>query len=269
MLVALIGNGTFRSTDGGKLWQPSSRGQESMAVVEILLSPGFARDQTAFSQARYVEEGGSRSLYRSTDGGATWMRLQADLDKVTLSPDFEQDGIPMGLRWDHQVVISRDRGETWQPLGTGPEGVWFGELSIAPLFDRWQVVFAFSGRNVYRSADGGRSWDEVSPVGDDAFSHYPKQIVYGPETEMGRLLFLVTAKPIYGRQDNIPAVTYEGALYRSIDGGMSWKEVDLPVDLVPTALAISPTFEQDGLLWLGTTDGRVISLEAAQLHGSP
>ena len=47
------------------------------------------------------------------------------------------------------------------------------------------------------------------------------------------------------------------SIYRSVDGGVSWEEVELPANLVPTALAISPTFDQDGLLWLGTADGRV------------
>ena len=86
---------------------------------------------------------------------------------------------------------------------------------------------------------------------------------------MGRLLVLVTTERVYGWDDYTQTVTYEGAIYRSIDGGMSWEEVELPVKMLPTALAISPTFDQDGLLWLGTADGRVISLEGAQLHGSP
>ena len=99
MLVALIGNGIFRTTDEGRLWQPASIGQRSAAIVEILLSPGLCPGSDGLFQARFVDEGGG--LYRSTDGGATWMQLKADLDKIALSPEFHQDGVLMGLGWDH------------------------------------------------------------------------------------------------------------------------------------------------------------------------
>ncbi len=263
MLAALVGNGVFRSTDGGHLWQPSSTGLRSMSIEEILLSPGFERDQMAFSRSRVQGQG---NLYRSTDGGATWVRLGVDLSLVAMSPEFDRDGVLMGVSAG-QVVVSRDRGETWEPLGSVPDGDSFTRLSLAPLFDRWQVVFAFgaASQNLYRSVDGGRSWDVVLPVGGHAFGPFPPQLAYGPETERGRSLFLLATNT----DPNADPPRDQGTLYRSEDGGVSWEALALPEDLVPTALAISPAYAQDGRLWLGTADGRVIPLVAAQLHGGP
>jgi photosystem II stability/assembly factor-like uncharacterized protein len=262
MLVARIGNGIFRSTDGGRLWQPSSTGQRGVAIEQILLSPDFASDQTAFSRARFEDEG---SLYRSTDGGATWQPLGVDLSVVAMSPEFAQDGFLMGESAG-QVVVSHDKGETWESVGSVPDGDSFIALSLAPLFDRWQVGFGFGRwvQNVYRTVDGGSSWELVLPIGGYGLNQWPPQLAYGPETKDGRLLFLLTTKTYY-----IDSPTDQGILYRSMDGGMSWELLELPADLVPTALAISPTYDQDGLIWLGTADGRVISLDVAQLRGDP
>jgi photosystem II stability/assembly factor-like uncharacterized protein len=261
IFAALVGNGIFRSSDGGRLWRPASTGLPSMSIEQILLSPGFASDRMAFSRSWVLGQG---NLYRSSDGGATWERLGVELGLVAMSPEFDRDGVLMGVSAD-QVVVSCDRGETWESVGVVPEGDSITRLGLAPRFERWQVVFAFgsASQNLYRSADGGRSWDVVLSVGGHAFGPFPPQLVFGPETEGGRLLFLLAT-------DSDPNADFfkdQGTLYRSEDGGLTWEALMLPPDLVPTALAISPTYAQDGLIWLGTADGRVLALEAALLHG--
>lgn len=105
----------------------------------------------------------------------------------------------------------------------------------------------------------------VLSVAGHAYGPFPPQLGYGPETERGRLLFLLATDT----DPNADPPRDQGTLYRSEDGGVSWEALALPADLAPTALALSPTYAQDGLLWLGTADGRVLSLEAAQLHGGP
>lgn len=263
MLASLVGNGIFQSTDGGHLWRPSSTGLRSMSVDDILLSPGFGSDQIAFARSRVLGQG---NLYRSADGGATWKALGVDLNAVAMSPEFDQDGVLMGVSAG-QVVVSRDSGQAWEPVGSVPDGESFTRLSLAPLFDRWRVAFAFGGssQSLYRSVDGGRSWQEVLAVGGSAGVPFSPQLAYGPETDTGRLLFLLAIDT----DRNVDPPAYRGTLYRSDDGGVSWEALALPADMVPTALAISPTFAQDGLLWLGTADGRVLALKAALLHGGP
>jgi len=257
LLGGVIGLGIFRSTDGGQLWEPSSAGLPTMGIEQILLSPGFARDGTAF--ARVAPAGGRRGVYRSRDGGRSWQALDTNLDLVAMSPEFDQDQTLMGVTVSYiheqrsELHISRDGGDHWERVGSTPAGKPVTLLSLAPLFARWHVLFAQGGDGtLYRSADGGSSWDAV--LGD--LSATPTQLVYAPDIESNRPVFLVAVETLPDQ----PAIM-RGRLYRSGDGGLTWGEVELPEDVSPTALAISPNFAQDGLLFVGTADGRVLTFE--------
>lgn len=243
MLAGIVGRGIFKSTDGGQLWQPSSAGLSSMYISQILLSPGFERDQTAFAWAGT----GMVTLYRSVDGGATWQPLDVSSYPVAVSPEFDQDQTLMSAacaRDATKVFLSQDGGSTWEHVGDMPLGPCFTMLSLAPLFNKWQVVFAYGNDTLYRSVDGGHGWEAVL----NAISL--PQLVYGPETEGGRLLFLLATD----------------VLYRSEDGGRTWQAIALPPGISPSALAVSPDFAQDGLLFVGTADGQVIALDAITFY---
>jgi photosystem II stability/assembly factor-like uncharacterized protein len=257
LLAGVVGRGVFKSTDGGQLWQPSSTGLSSMYLSRILLSPDFEHDQIAFATA-----GTRGALYRSTSGGATWQSLDVDMHLFALSPEFDRDQTLMGVSAG-QVLLSQDGGDTWEQVGDQPDEAFFAMLSIAPLFERWQVVFAFGDgtHHLYRSADGGRSWESVLDVGGSAFRPSSQRLVYGPETADGRLLFL----SITVIDDVAGASVERRTLYRSVDGGQTWQAVELPGGNWPTAMAISPSFGQDGLLFVGTADGQVHILDAAAL----
>jgi len=124
-----------------------------------------------------------------------------------------------------------------------------------------------SDGSLYRSDNGGVSWDVVLTTPPPVYVHMPflgfPQLTYGPEIEGRRKVFLVTAA-----EDRITfPSSLRGTLYRSGDGGLTWQELELPEDVSPTALALSPNFARDGLLFVGTADGRVLTLEDSALTG--
>lgn len=260
MLVGIAGMGVLRTTDGGSLWRASSSGMASMHIRQLLLSPGFEQDQSAFA----VVGKNRPRLYHSTDGGARWESLEVDLRWVALSPEFDRDHTLMGTEpYGAEVLISRDGGDTWECVTSG----WaFEMLSIAPQFEKWRVVFAYASDTLYRSIDGGRSWEAVLSDVPSSHGSLP-QLVYGPEVEGGRALFLLALEwaETYGPPLVVPPVE-RSALYYS-DNGTNWQVVELPPDIVATALAISPTFDEDRLLFVGTEDGRVVLLDADTLVG--
>ena len=57
-------------------------------------------------------------------------------------------------------------------------------LSIAPLFEQWQTLFAFSaGGNFYRSLDGGITWELA--IGTSPAEQV--QIVYAADIEVKKI----------------------------------------------------------------------------------
>jgi len=101
---------------------------------------------------------------------------------------------------------------------------------------------------MYRSDDGGRNWEVV-------FSGFSavEQLVHAADGTQGRSIFLLTN---IGDQTGIS----ERTLYRSNDSGLIWQRFELPPGIEPITLAISPSFAQDGLLFVGTVDGQVVAL---------
>jgi len=162
-----------------------------------------------------------------------------------------------------ELHISRDGGDHWERVGSTPGGKGVDLLSLAPLFEKWNVLFVLaSDHTLYRSADGGKSWDAVlniaSPIGGGALI-VPAQLVYAPAGEANRQVFLLVRI-----RDNVDPSSERGTLYRSGDGGLTWQEVGLPEGVSPTALAMSPNFAEDGLLFVGNGDGQVRPLRTGR-----
>lgn len=232
----------FKSTDAGQTWQQVGQPLlQNANFRQLLVSPnyGMTGDRTLFAHAS------NGQVFRSPDDGQNWRPLDINLDQFAISREFGEDGVLLGAR-STELYISRDRGDSWQLVGSTPGSEPLTMLNIAPLFEQWRTLFAFSaGGNFYRSSDGGITWElaiSTSPAEQ-------VQIVYGADMAVNRPIFLL----------------HDGILDASYDGWNStWAAPTLPptVKSLLTALAISPTFSEDGRLFVGTADGQVISLDA-------
>jgi len=258
LLANIVGLGLYRSTDGGRLWEPSGAGLGSLDVRGILFSPVYARDQTV-----YLIAGELDSLYRSSDGGHSWLHLADRCGSLAISPEFEEDRTLLGAWYSYennqkqvQVRISRDGGERWDILGSAPVGD-FTLLGMAPLFAEWGVAFGYGAGALYRSSDGGSAWQAVLTEP----GLLPAQIAYAPDMEASRPLFLI-AREASATQ---PA-GQGGRLYRSGDGGQTWRAIDLASGAQPRALALSPSFARDSMLFVGTADAQVLVLNDGELR---
>jgi photosystem II stability/assembly factor-like uncharacterized protein len=157
--------GVFKSTDGGKSWSKTLFVDDSTAVVDICFDPNNPRTLLAAVQRRTSFGGGNRgaaqaqqgpSIYKSTDEGSTW------------APVAEK-GLP--------------------DSGRGRVGV-----AIAPK-SNGQRMFAIVTQGLFRSDDGGQTWQKSTTdpriIGSGYFSRlFPDpqnpDILYVAQTTMYR-----------------------------------------------------------------------------------
>ena len=124
--------GVFRTTDGGRTWEKVLFRDERTGAVDLVMDPVdpdvlYATLWQVYRKPWRLWSGGEGSgIFKSTDGGDTWGEL-------TRNP-----GLPAGVLGKITVTVS----------GADPDRVWAN-------------VEAERG-GLYRSDDGGRSWELVN-----------------------------------------------------------------------------------------------------------
>ena len=102
-------------------------------------------------------------IYRLTPDTRTWTLLSPTNLKVpgTIIPMTEQNGT-LYLLSDDEVLISTNRGETWEPVGTRPEGV-----AVALAVTDEALYLLLRDKGVFRSEDRGQQWTPLGLEGTD------------------------------------------------------------------------------------------------------
>lgn len=106
--------GVFRSLDNGISWeQLPFKGQ---GIIQLTLSPDFLTDRTVFAA-------NGEGVWRSESAGNDWELLTKELTypanaaiDICLSPNYPQDGLIVYSAFRGGVVISYDKGRTWQMM---------------------------------------------------------------------------------------------------------------------------------------------------------
>jgi photosystem II stability/assembly factor-like uncharacterized protein len=178
-----VGNGIFRSIDGGNNWtQVGLEGSER--IDKIIPHPSDANVAYAAVMGPAWSDGEVRGVYRTENLGETWERIlysnprtgAADISIDPLNPDkifaamwefrrwpwfFESGGEGSGL------FISHDGGDTWRESTQQdgfPEGD-LGRIGLAVSPSNPEVVYALveaTRSELLRSDDGGDSWVTIS-----------------------------------------------------------------------------------------------------------
>lgn len=187
-----IGNGVYRSGDGGETWTHVGL-VGSERVAKILVDPRNGDTVYACVPGKLWSDSAERGLYRTTDGGRNWSlvlkggNLSTGCASISFDPK-NPDVLFAGL-WDF-----RRKGWTFRSGGETPDSP--------------------SGSGLFRSADGGRTWTEVTPAANPGF----------PKKPYGRIAVAVApsdAKIVYALVEST-----DSALYRSDDGGRTWDKRD-------------------------------------------
>lgn len=211
---------------------------------------------------------------------------QQTIMALAVSPAVAQDGMLFAVTSDGFCFSSSDSGKTWRPLSLPGSGMAMS-VAVSPTFDTDGLVWASLPEGVIAwSADGGKTWHDsyATRAMSAAVALAPSPTVAADglilaatlddgvfrSTDKGRtwtpanfgLLELKTLGMVFCPSfatEQVALVATESALYRSRNGGLSWKEVGFWEDAVQSAV-FSPDFSTDRRAWVGTeSSGLMVS----------
>lgn len=187
-----IGNGIYKSTDAGRTWTHAGL-EKTGRIARLVVHP--ANPDIAYAAAMGHSYGPQpeRGVYRTMDGGRSWERVLF-VDEHTGSSDLVMD--PTNPR----ILFA---------------GMWQLEIRT------WGRTSGGPGSGLYRSADGGTTWQRLSGTG----------LPRGPVGKIGLAIARTNPNRIYAQIETGDGVESlggppdRGELWRSDDGGSSWRTV--------------------------------------------
>ena len=183
-----VGGGVWKTNNAGRTWTPVFDSQSAASIGAIGVAPSdpsIVYVGTGEADMRDSIQFGD-GMYKSTDGGKTWKHVGLEntrqIGRIIVDPK------------NPNVVFVAALGHAYGPN---------------------------SDRGVYRSRDGGATWQKVLFKNEDvgaidlAFDPTNSQIVYATLWNVRRPPWFIYA----------PANGPGGGIFKSIDGGTTWKEV--------------------------------------------
>ena len=184
-----VGDGIYKTTDGGKTWQHLGL-RDGQQIAQILVDPRDANRLFVAVLGHPYGPNAERGVYRSSDGGATWERV------------------------------------LWKDENTGAVDVAFDPASPQTVFAvlwaarqaPWEIgsSWTLSANNgLYKSSDGGTTWRQITaglPTAADGLGRIGIALGAGGGTA--------------ARMFAVLGATKGGGLYRSDDGGETWRRVN-------------------------------------------
>jgi photosystem II stability/assembly factor-like uncharacterized protein len=184
--VGTAAGGIFKSVNGGTSWTPIFDKEDVSTIGDIAIAPSdpsIIWAGTGESNNRQSSSWGG-GIYRSLDAGKTWQKMGLTethhIARIVVHPT------------DPNTVYVAATGKLWGP---NPE------------------------RGVYKTTDGGKSWQLVLKVNDDTGA---TDIAIDPESP--GILYAA----MYQRRRTVFGFNGSGegsALYKTNDGGANWKKI--------------------------------------------
>jgi photosystem II stability/assembly factor-like uncharacterized protein len=206
--------GLYKTTDGGKTWKQILKISDDTGVTDVVVDPrnpnlvyaaAWQRRRHVFT---YIGGGPESGIYRSVDGGATWLKSQSglpggDLGRIGLAispanPDLLYATVE-AKEGEGGIYRSTDYGASWEKQGPFlAQGMYYGQIICDPKEPERLYI---PNVTLMISDDGGKT---VRPVGERN-KHVDNHAVWIEPANTRHLL-----------------VGCDGGVYESFDQGSTW-----------------------------------------------
>lgn len=233
--------GVYKSVNGGRSWEWKRKGMPaiehwswSTPISCIVFEPG--NPSTVYAGCGSPRNGNGThrgSVFKSEDGGETWKTItdgkqpfaKATLNSLVVDPTNVKRLL---VSTSVGVFCSEDGGATWSDSSKGlPGHLRTRRLVMAPSKPNvlYLSMFAPSGHEpwgggVFRSDDGGRTWQERN-------NGFPKHVAAA-----GKTWHLTSNIDRLQVHPSNPDIVYAGGaawvnatVYKTVDGGLNWEQV--------------------------------------------
>ena len=162
----------FVTRDSGETWEQVDSPCEGQEILTIAASPGHAQDSTLFMGTSVSATGNKQArvaLWRSTNSGGTWRQLTTQVTPARWV-DIAMPGNGVENAAEQAVLVTgpyclrplRRAKDVWISTRVDPNGSnALGVIALGEI-DHGGLLFAATGSGVYRSIDGGRTWQPFS-----------------------------------------------------------------------------------------------------------
>jgi photosystem II stability/assembly factor-like uncharacterized protein len=258
LFAGTVGNGIYKSADGGLVWQHI----ESDVLPDVLRDIQF---QSACPDTIYA--GTTEGMYRSLDGGDSWNLMHPPGNWYNPIMDIQVHPVHDSLIFAVGTLMqvkSTDYGDTWTELGFE----WLASVAIKVDPLRPDTIYmatqsAIHRLSLFRSEDLGETWYpwhnnldtslwaydfEIDPVNSDiqylcghAFMELTR-VCIEKTTNAGSHWFDVTPPDLFSPwiisitvspldHNTIFICTYSNGILKSTDAGATWQEINNGLEL--------------------------------------
>jgi photosystem II stability/assembly factor-like uncharacterized protein len=207
--VGTAAGGVLKTTNGGTSWNFVFTNESVSSIGDIAITPSNPSIIWCGSGEANNRQSSSwgNGIYKSMDAGKTWKRMGLEntmhIGRIVVDPH------------NPNVVYVAAEGNLWGP---SPD------------------------RGVYRTSDGGKTWQQVLKVDDDTGA---SDVAIDPESP--NILYAATyqrRRTVWGFNGSGPG----SALYKTNDGGDTWQKITKGM---PYDVESAPNPKADGLLDTG------------------
>ena len=232
------GGGAWKTTDGGTTWRPMTDGHIASSSVGAIGVCEADPDIVYVGMGEVQFRGNimqGDGIYRTDDGGSTWRHVglpeSQSIGRVRVHPtncDIAYAAVlghAFGPNPERGVYRTTDGGENWERVLFRSETAGAVDVSMDPndpdllfagtweVYRRpWGMYSGGPGSGLFRTRDGGGTWDELTSRPGLPATPWGKVGVSVSPADASRVYAIIEAE--------------EGGVFRSDDGGETWERTN-------------------------------------------